>query len=156
MKLFRIFSISVVVSMLGLAVVSAQDAEEKEPTPEEKAVDYRQDVMHVIAAQRGVMRDMADGKRPTDAAAFSNAANALAAVAKVIPEAFTKNLTTSYSTAKPEIWSDMADFTAKSNALADKAGAIAKLASTNIEGAKAMVKDIEECGGCHDVYRVED
>jgi len=156
MKLIRFFSISVVVSLLGLAVVSAQDAEEKEPTPEEKAVDYRQDVMHVVAAQRGLMRDMADGKRPTDAAAFSNAANALAAVAKVIPEAFIKNATTSYSTAKPEIWSDMPDFIAKANALADKAGAIARLASTNIDGAKTMAKEMEECGSCHDVYRVED
>jgi cytochrome c556 len=156
MQLIRFFSISVVVSLLGMAVVSAQDAKEKEPTAEEKAVAYRQDVMHVVAAQRGVMRDMADGKRPTDVAAFTNAANALAAVARVIPDAFTKNAMTSDSTAKPDVWTDQADFAAKANALADKGGELAKLAATDIDAAKVMAKDIKECGGCHDKYRVED
>lgn len=155
MKLIRIFSISVAVSMLGLTVVTAQQ-EEKEPTPEERAVEGRQDLMHVLSAQRGVMRDMADAKRPMDAATFTNAANALAALAKMIPEAFVQEGMTPDSTAKPDVWSNKADFAAKAKALSDKAGQIAKLAATDIDGAGAMAKDISECGGCHDVYRIED
>lgn len=154
MKTFsRIVVTTAMISMLGLGLATAQD--KPEPTKEEKAVKARQELMHVIGAQRGLMRDMADGKRPTDAEAFSNAANALAALARVIPEAFTLNAIVGETTAKPDIWTNAADFRTKAMALADKAGAIAKLAASDIEGAKAMVKDIKECGGCHDVYRTE-
>ncbi len=157
MKLIKIISVSVLATMLGLAGVSAQDAaKEKEPTKEEKAVTARQELMHVMSAQRGVLRDMADGKRDTDAVKFTNAANAIAALAKMIPEAFTVNAIVGNSTAKPDVWTKQADFAAKATALSDKAGSIAKLAATNIEGAKAMVKDISECGGCHDDFRVEE
>ncbi len=157
MKFIRIFSIAVMVSLLGLAVVSAQDAgEKKKPTPEEKAVKGRQELMHVLAAQRGVLRAMADGKRPTDAVAFANSANAIAALSKVIPEAFTLNAIVGKSTAKPDIWTNQADFSKKATELSDKAAKVATLAVTDIEGAKAMVKDIKECGGCHDAFRVEE
>lgn len=156
MKLIKVVSVSILVSMLGLAMVSAQDAEKKEPSKEEKAVTARQELMHVLAAQRNVMRDMADAKRATDAVKFTNAANAVAALAKMIPEAFTLNAIVGESTAKPEIWTKQADFAAKANALSDKASTIGKLAATDIEGAKAMAKDIKECGGCHDDYRVEE
>jgi cytochrome c556 len=156
MKMFRIIAVSLMFSMLGLAMVSAQDAEKKEPTKEEKAVKGRQELMHVLAAQRAVMRDMAEGKRPTDAVAFTNAANALAALSIVIPEAFTLNAIVGDSTAKPDVWTNAADFAAKSKALADKGVAIAAMAATDIEGAKTLVKDMKECGGCHDQYRVED
>lgn len=156
MKLMKIIAVSALCSILGLAMVSAQEAKEKEPSKEEKAVTARQDMMHVLAAQRGILRDMADGKRDTDAVKFTNAATALAALAKMIPEAFTLNAIVGESTAKPEIWTKPDDFAAKASALSDKVGAIAKLAATDIEGAKAMVKDIKECGGCHDDYRVEE
>ncbi len=156
MKMMRIISISVMASVLSMAMVSAQDAEKKEPTKEEKAVKGRQELMHVLAAQRGVMRDMAEGKRPTDAVAFTNAANALSALAIVVPESFTLNAIVGDSTAKPDVWSNAADFAAKSKELADRGAAIATLAATDIEGAKAMAKDMKECGGCHDKYRVED
>ena len=156
MKMFRTIAVSIIVSILGLTLVTAQDAEKKEPTKEEKAVKGRQELMHVIAAQRAVMRDMADGKRPTDAVAFTNAANALAALSVVIPEAFTLNAIVGKSTAKPDVWTNAADFATKAKALADKGKAIAALAGTDIEGAKAMAKDMKECGSCHDQYRVED
>ncbi len=156
MKMFRTMAVSIIVSMIGLTMVTAQDAEKKEPTKEEKAVKGRQELMHVIAAQRAVMRDMADGKRPTDAVAFTHAAHALSALGMVIPEAFTLNAIVGDSTAKPDVWTNASDFAAKSKALTDRGAAIAALAATDIEGAKAMAKDMKECGGCHDQYRVED
>lgn len=154
MKLIRLFTLAMVVTMPGLSPLHAQ--EEKEPTPEERAVQGRQELMHVLATQRNVMRDMADAKRPTDATTFTNAANALAALAKMIPEAFVKKGMTPDSTAKPEVWSNPSDFAAKANALSDKASAIASQAASNLDAAKVMAKEMEECGGCHDVYRVED
>jgi cytochrome c556 len=138
-----------------LAVSSLAAAQEAERTPEERAVDYRQDVMHVLAAQRNVLRDMVSGKRETNAEGFIIAANALAAVAKTIPEAFAKNAIVGESTAKPDIWKSWDDFVAKANNLATKAGSIAKTASTDLAAAKGMVESIDECGACHEVYRVE-
>ena len=153
MNLVRIISIAAIVSTFGL-VVSAQEADE--PTPEMRAVDYRQEVMHVISAQRRVMRDMAEGKRETNVETFTTAANALAAVAKTIPEAFAMNAIVEGSTAKPEIWKNWDDFITKANNLSAIGARMAKLAATDIEAAKGMAADIKECGGCHDNYRIEE
>lgn len=154
MKSVRLLFVAIAVSMLGHSMVMAQD--KKEPTPEERAVKSRQELMHVLATQRNVMRDMADNKRPTDAITFVNAANAMSALAKMIPDAFAKEGMTDDSTAKPDVWSNKTDFAAKAQALADRGSEIAKLASTDVAAAGKMAKDMEECGGCHDVYRIEE
>jgi cytochrome c556 len=150
-NLISIILFSVLVAVFGLT--SAQEAKE---TPEMKAVDYRMDVMHVMAAQRNVLRDIVAGKREDNKEVFINAANALSAVAKTVPVAFTMNAIAGDSTAKPDIWKNWDDFVSKANNLSAKAASIAKTAATDMAAAKAMVETIEECGACHEVYRVED
>jgi len=155
MKLFKVVAISAVFTILSLTIVSAQQAE-TEPTAAEKAYEYRADVMHVLSAQRNVMRDMADAKRETDSVTFINAANALAALAKMIPEAFTINAIAAESAAKPDIWTNWDDFVARANKLSDTVSEIARVAANDLESAKGLAKNIRDCGGCHDDYRVDD
>jgi cytochrome c556 len=150
MNYLWIVSIALLTSMLGLAGASAQQADNDEGM---RAFEYRTSVMRIFATQRRVLTEMAEGKRATDVTTFKNSANALAAVAKIIPEAFSKNATVKESGAKPEIWSDWNGFLSIANSFANTVGEIAKVAATDVEAAKKMVAGIKECGNCHEKYR---
>jgi cytochrome c556 len=59
--------------------------------------------------------------------------------------------------AKPEVWSDWADFSRRMNEFADRTAGAARLAKE--KGAKAGLSDIDgtlTCKRCHDVYRAEE
>jgi cytochrome c556 len=59
--------------------------------------------------------------------------------------------------AKPEIWKDAADFTAKGNAFVAEADKLATVAdSGDVEGVRNQVRAVgKSCGGCHERYRVK-
>nr|WP_277604929.1 cytochrome c [Fertoeibacter niger] len=117
----------------------------------EPTVKARQELMGVVAMNTKVLGDMAGGKTAFDAAAAEAAKTALAAAAAEIPAKFEPQATDPATKAKPEIWTNWADFTAKGAALGTAATAVD---ATTLEGVQAGMGAIgETCKSCHSAYR---
>ena len=143
----------VVTALLTVAWTGLVYAHGKDPSPEEAAYIARDGLMHLIVAQRGILRDMADGKKPVVRREFVRAANTLAYLFSTIPGAFEKNVTVADSRSKPEIWQNWDDFVAKAQNLRVVAAEIAAIADiSGVDAAKDKIADID-CGSCHTPYR---
>jgi len=118
----------------------------KDPT-----VKARMELMGTIAANTKVLGDMAGGKAPFEAAAAATAKANIAAAAAQIPAKFEPQATDPVSEAKPDIWTNWADFVAKSEALLVQAEA---LDTTSLESVQAGMGGIGgTCKACHSVYQ---
>lgn len=115
-------------------------------------VKERMDAMSVIAASTKVLGDMAGDKVAFDAARATEAAAAIAAASATVPALFEAQADDPVSEAKPEIWANWADFTAKSEALHQAAQA---LDTSSLEGLKAGMGVVAgACKACHSTYRL--
>jgi cytochrome c556 len=152
MKSIKIVLISAIWFGVGVGIAFAHGPD---PSDEEAAYIARDGLMHLIAAQRGIIRNMAEGRTPVNDREFIKAAKALESLFSITPRAFEKNLMVDDSLAKPEIWQNWDDFVAKAEELRKVAAEIAATAEIRgAEAAKEMVGNLD-CGSCHDPYRVE-
>lgn len=133
-----------------LALAPATDAHSDASNP---AVKARMEAMKVIGAQTKVLGDMAKGATEFDAAAAQAAAATMAAEAAKIPALFEPQEDDPESEAKPIIWDDWDDFTAKAMDL--EAAATAAEASLTEAGAvgPALGQIGGACKACHSTYR---
>ncbi len=117
------------------------------------AVKARMDLMSQIGANTKVLGDMAKGATAFDAARAQAAAAAIATHAANTPAAFQAQEDDPESEAKPAIWSNFGDFTAKSQALR----AAATKASGEITSMNSLRASLGAIGGtcksCHEDYR---
>ena len=139
----KILAVSLVL-VAGLAV--AKDGV-TDPT-----VMAREALMGVIGKNTGILGKMAGGEVAFDAAAAAAAKADLAAAASEIAAKFEPQATDPLMGAKPEIWTNWADFVVKADGL--KAAAEA-LDATTVDGVKAGMAGIGgACKACHSVYRL--
>jgi cytochrome c556 len=144
---------SVAAVALGVSVAIAQ----------QDVIKERKDLMKGNGAQAKIGADMIKGEKPFDMAAvhkiFAQFQDAAAKMPDLYPDS-SKDESGSPAADKysptPKVWSDMADFKAR----------FAKFAA-DAKAADASVKDVatlkaafgnigkNDCGGCHQVYRVE-
>lgn len=119
---------------------------------QDATVAARQEAMKTVAASTKVLGDMATDKAPFDTAKAEEARLALASAAASIPTLFQTEATDPKSEAKPEIWQNWDDFTAKAAALETAAtGADA----SSLDAVKAAMGQIgPTCRACHTDYRL--
>ena len=124
-------------------------------TPEGAAFEYRHSVMEALAYKVGRLRSMAMGETPANDAAFAKDASDVAVLAGMLTEGFIPNSIVGPSIAKPEIWTNKADFDAKAMEFQNNALALSTAASQQgFEAAKGMVQAVGGgCGACHRPYR---
>jgi len=124
-------------------------------TPEYEAYEYRDSVMHLLEAKATIINEMFREQRPLDEAVFAEAAQDLAALSNMMLDGFESSTLVPESRSKPEIWSNMADFESKADALIEGADALAAAAATGgFAAAQQYVQGtISSCGGCHRSYR---
>jgi cytochrome c556 len=124
-------------------------------SPEGQAFQYRRGVMQAVQYKMIQIRGIAQGEIAGDQAIFVKHANDLAALGAMIPEGFIPNSAVEGSAALPEVWTNTADFQAKSMALVNGAQSLASAAQSNFESAKGMVQETVggTCGDCHRPYR---
>jgi cytochrome c556 len=150
-----------IATLLGASLVSVLAAcgggggAEIPDTPEGAAFEYRHGVMESVAFKVARLRAMAMGEIPANDAAFAKDARDVAALAGMIPEGFIPNSIVGPSIAKPDIWTNKADFDAKAMEFQKNAEALAMTASAQgFEAAKGMVQAVGgACGNCHRPYR---
>ncbi len=117
------------------------------------AVMKRMHGMKEIQAHLKLIGDMAKGEAAFDAAAARSAAAGIAAEAAAAPALFEAPEDDPKSEAKPAIWEDFADFTAKSLELEDIASGLATSISAPDDLRPALQRLGENCKACHQLYR---
>jgi cytochrome c556 len=143
------------VLVAGLASCGGGGAAPVDDSPEGQAVQYRQSVMRILGYKVAGIRAMASGEVPADEAKFRKDTADVAVLAGMLPEGFTPNTSSAQSNAKPEVWTNVADFQQKASDLKTSADALAATAaSQGFEAAKGMVQAVgSTCGACHRPYR---
>ncbi|MDW7745122.1 cytochrome c [Halomonas sp.] len=128
----------------------------------DKAIEYRQDALGVMAWQIGPLGDMAQGKIDYDAEVFARRAENLAAVAPLPWEGFVEGSLRGGghgvdTDALADIADDWADFESRQQTLIEETATLAELArGDDFAAMRRQVATVADtCKGCHDNYRAE-
>ena len=109
--------------------------------------------MKTIGGATKVLGDMAGGKVAFDATAAEAAKAALVAASLDIEAKFTPVTTDPGQAAKPEVWTNWADFLIKAKGLTDAATA---LDATSVAGVGAGMEGLGgACGACHKAFHIK-
>lgn len=110
----------------------------------------RQQVMEQMGKDADVLGKIVAGQLPADRLAAT--AKAIAQGAHDSVDAFKQQVPGGH--AKPEVWSNNADFSARMEKFATNADAMAKAAETgDMTAVMGMMVEALPCKECHDVYR---
>lgn len=134
------------IATLALAATVVLAADATDPTAK-----ARQELMDTIAMNVKVLGDMAGGKAAFDAAAATAAKDALVAASAEIPAKFEPQASDPASKAKPEIWTNFADFTAKGQVLNAAATALDPSSLETVQAGLGAIGGT--CKDCHTTYR---
>ncbi|QTF91094.1 cytochrome c [Halomonas sp. BM-2019] len=154
---FRPLLATLGLSALLLVPASAQALEV------DKAIEYRQDALRVMAWQLGPMGDMAQGDIDYDAEAFARRASNLAAVSHLPWEGFIEGSLRNdghgiETRALAAIGDDWADFEERQATLRQEAATLAEMAEAG-EEFNALRRQVgavvNSCRACHDNYRAD-
>jgi cytochrome c556 len=139
----------------AVACLSLAQAEDKPPSRGEMLIKFRQSVMTVQGGTFGPLAAMSGGKMPYDAKRAQVLADRLASLAGIASEAFPPDSKEGAKTkAKPEIWTDRAEFDKYLATLGEKTAALAVAAKAGtLDALKPAVGDVgKACKGCHEKY----
>ncbi|QII85862.1 cytochrome c [Bordetella hinzii] len=117
------------------------------------AVKYRQAALTVMASHFSRMQPVVRGQAPYDAAQIKATVDILKTLAALPWAGFGPG--TEGGDAKPEVWSNAADFKDKQQRLVDNVGKLSAAAdSGDLAKVRAAFGDVgASCKACHDVYR---
>jgi cytochrome c556 len=146
------------VPALLLAMATGNALAQGQPSKGEQALKYRKAVYQAIAWNFGPMSQMAQGKIPFDAREFEMRAGRVAALAPMLSESYsaeTRDVTG--SKAKPELWTNRADFDAKMRDLVDRSSTLATVAKGGdaAKSKQAFLDTAGTCKACHDKYKAD-
>lgn len=139
--------------LAAIAVGGVVWAAQAAPADDVKA---RQAVMKELGSNVGAITKMLKGEAPYDAAATQKNADAIAAAAKKVPDAFKPNTGDAGPTeAKATIWSNWQGFAEKATVLDTEASKLADVAKKGDQAALAeQMKALGgTCGACHRDFR---
>jgi cytochrome c556 len=145
------------VALGTLATVTAVHAQEAGGNEAQKAVETRQAVFKVLNYNSELFFQMMKNKAPFDANVVQKAAGRIETLAPMISDTFAADTRKAgvKTRAREGIWTNMADYKAKSDDLAKAAAALTAAARTGDKGAtmKAAGAVGKACSSCHDSYR---
>ncbi|WP_114418841.1 c-type cytochrome [Marinospirillum perlucidum] len=124
----------------------------------EDAVEYRQALYQVMAAQMSVMGGMAKGELAFDREEFRTRVGNLGKVAPMVPETyFPATSEVEDSRLSSEAWEDMEGFQEKGQAFGQALQQLTQAATAedfDLAAARSQVGNLgKTCRGCHDDYR---
>lgn len=154
MKLFQ-KALAIALTAASITAVSVVIAAEPK-SPEEMAIDYRQDAFKMIKYHFGPMAAMVKGDTEFNAEEFAKNAEAVAALSKFPINGFIEGSDKGGDTeAKADIWSNMDDFKKKMETFQVEAASLAEVAKG---GDMAAIKPQfgkvgQSCKACHKEYK---
>lgn len=143
---------------LLLTVAASGVHAQGQPSKGEQALKYRKAVYQAIAWNFGPMSQMAQGKIAYDAREFELRAGRVAALAPMLSESYSaESRSVTGSKAKPELWSNRADFDAKMQDLVERSAALATVAKGGdaAKSKQAFLDTAATCKACHDKYKAD-
>ncbi len=158
----RIYFVCASLAVLGtsIGVVSAQapaGAAAPQPTPAEKAIEYRQAVYKVVAGNFQPLAQIAQGKSDFKSAQVAVTAERLASIAHFIGDAYPEVSREGRTRAKPEIWSNRLEFEQRVRDFQQHAIELSSIsARTSVvtdEFKEAVAAVGNDCKGCHEKFR---
>jgi len=144
-------------SVLAAAAVAAVALGATAVLAQQDAIDARMKLMKANGASAKLAGQMMKGEKPFDLAAAKKIFVTFEESAQKFGDLFPPNSKTGGDTrAAPKIWEDMADFKARLEKFGNDAKA-AEASVKDLDGLKAAIGKIgkEDCGGCHQVYRLK-
>ena len=154
----RFLSVSAAVAIMtaflwqptGAQTASAPPAAKADPADAEGIIFERQQLMTKLEEESKTLGEVVAGTEPAEKMAPS--ARAIADLAKESITAFEPQVPG--GRAKPEVWSNWADYSQRMKTFAEKADEMAKQAEAgNMGGVTSLMGDALPCKQCHDVYR---
>jgi len=142
--------------LLALATTTAQA--QGQPSRGEQALKYRKAVYQAIAWNFGPLSQMAQGKIPFDAREFEVRAGRVAALAPMLSESYSADSRdVAGSKARPELWTQRADFDAKMKDFVERSAALATVArgADAAKSKQAFLDTAATCKACHDKYKAD-
>jgi len=156
MRQSRVARLLVPALLLALAATGAHA--QGQPSKAEQTLKYRKAVYQAIAWNFAPMSQMAQGKIPYDAREFEMRAGRVAALTPMLSESYSAESSgVAGSKAKPEIWTNRADFDAKMKDLVERSATLAMVAKTGDAGKskQAFLDTAAACKACHDKYKAD-
>ena len=144
---------------IGMAVAACVTllAQAQQPKPEDQ-LKLRKAAYTLLNYGFGPLAQMAEGKRPYSKEEAIRRADLIAQIAPIPKGLFGEGTDKVGETrAKPEIWTNRADFDAKMDKMVGEVSKLPQLARTADEATvKKAIKDIDDaCDTCHQDYRTK-
>ena len=148
-----LFSCVLACASLSAMTATAQPANKAAIAGPNDVISTRQIMFHLSAATFGEMKEAADAG--SDVRHLAIGANGLVRWARSIPAMFPRGSTGPLSRARPEIWTNRADFEARAAAYQAAAEQLALAAQGGDRAAflEQWQATRRVCSGCHDAYR---
>jgi cytochrome c556 len=147
-----------IVPALLLAFTASAAQAQGQPTKGEQMLKYRKAVYQTMVWNFAPMSQMAQGKVPFDANEFEMRSGRVAALTPMLAESYgPESRDVAGSKAKPELWSNRADFDAKLKDLVDRSATLAAVAKGGDEARskQAFLDTAGACKACHDKYKAD-
>jgi len=155
------------VALMALSLALPADASGKKPKVKvveteaaHDAIEYRKALMQVMGMNFMPVGEMLQGHAPYNAAEAAKRAGRVAFIARMLDEAFPEVSRVGNTNAKPEIWTDRADFNKHVQALVDGTAALAAQLQKNPADAAGFKKAAgaagQACKDCHDKYEYDE
>jgi cytochrome c556 len=143
--------LAVMAATLAMAAAEAQT-----PKPEDQ-LKLRKAAYSLMNYSLGTLDAMTAGKRPFNKEEALRNADLLAQLATIPKGFFGEGSDKGETRAKPEVWTNRADFDAKMDKMIQETGKLAQVAKTGDAAAiKKAVHDVDEaCAACHEEYRTK-
>lgn len=140
-------------ALIALACAAAAMPAAAQFAKPQDAVKYRQAALTVMASHFSRMQPVVRGQAPYDAAQIKANVDILKTLAALPWAGFGPG--TEGGDAKPEVWSNAADFKDKQQRLIDNVGKLSLAAdSGDLAKVRAAFGEVgASCKACHDVYR---
>lgn len=134
---------------LSLAVAGAAYAQQN-------PIKARQDLMSKNGDATKLVNQMLKGDKPYDAAAAAAALTSIGDSIEQFVKLFPEGSIGKDTDAKPEIWTNRADFDSWAPSLKQASVKAAQAAANGPEALRPAFKDVaDHCQGCHEKYRIE-
>lgn len=129
------------------------------PSASDQAINVRKAIYTLIGNNFGPIGGVLQGKTPFDGAEATKRAERVAFLANLSVEAYPEISKTGNTRAKPEVWTNRADFDKKLKDFTDHSNALVAVLrkdSKDEDGFKTAAKLVaSDCKGCHEDFRTK-
>ncbi len=129
------------------------------PSPAAQAINVRKAIFTLIGSNFRPVGDVLQGRAAYESVDVPKSAGRVAFLAGLLNEAFPDNSASGDTRARPEIWSNRADFDKRVKDFQDHSAALVQIAAREKSGSdafKAAAAAVgQDCKGCHENYKVK-